>query len=146
MRADEMEVARTVLDARIYSDTEEMAKAMMQGQSNRKSYIKRPLAVEAYQWFSISQYVDGSTRDVDSFSDPSPESAGHIFCKHCKILLNAHGWIDTLEGGHIVCPFDFIVTGIKGETYPVKPSIFLASYDVAEQKTREVSNDPLDAI
>ncbi len=32
--------------------------------------------------------------------------------------------IETLEGGHIVCPGDYIVTGTHGEYYPVKPHIF----------------------
>ena len=41
--------------------------------------------------------------------------------------MNEHGWIDTLEGGHIVCPADWIITGVKGEHYPCKPDIFEAT-------------------
>ncbi len=37
-------------------------------------------------------------------------------------------WIRTLEGGHIVCPGDWIITGVKGEKYPCKPDIFEATY------------------
>ena len=40
-----------------------------------------------------------------------------------------HGWIATLEGGHIVCPGDWIITGVKGEMYPCKPDIFEATYE-----------------
>ena len=42
------------------------------------------------------------------------------------------GWIDTLEGGHIVCPGDWIITGIKKEKYPCKPDVFAATYEPAE--------------
>jgi hypothetical protein len=37
--------------------------------------------------------------------------------------------INTLEGTHWVTPGDWIVRGIKGEHYPVKPDIFDATYD-----------------
>ena len=43
-----------------------------------------------------------------------------------------HGWIDTLEGGHIVCPGDWIITGVKGEHYPCKPDIFEMTYEPVE--------------
>jgi hypothetical protein len=42
-------------------------------------------------------------------------------------------WIDTLEGGHIVTPGDYIITGIKGEHYPCKPDIFLATYEPVDE-------------
>ena len=46
--------------------------------------------------------------------------------------MHEHGWIDTLEGGHIVCPGDWIITGVKGENYPCKPDIFAATYEETE--------------
>lgn len=36
--------------------------------------------------------------------------------------------ISTLEGDMIAEPGDWIITGIKGETYPCKPDIFEATY------------------
>jgi hypothetical protein len=39
------------------------------------------------------------------------------------------GWIFTLEGGHIVTPGDYIITGVKGEHYPCKPDIFALTYE-----------------
>ena len=53
-------------------------------------------------------------------------------CKHCEVIMHDHGWIDTLEGGHIVCPGDWIITGVKNEKYPCKPDIFTATYDKVE--------------
>lgn len=41
-------------------------------------------------------------------------------------------WIDTLEGGHIVTPGDWIATGIKGEHWPIKPDVFAATYEPAD--------------
>lgn len=49
--------------------------------------------------------------------------------------MHVHGWIDTLEGGHIVCPGDWIVTGVQGERYPVKPDIFAATFVTAADGT-----------
>jgi len=43
-------------------------------------------------------------------------------------------WINTLEGGHIVTPGDWIATGIKGEHWPIKPNIFASTYEPVEPK------------
>jgi len=43
--------------------------------------------------------------------------------------MHEHGWIDTLEDGHNVCPGDWIITGVKGEYYPCKPDIFEETYE-----------------
>ncbi|HHY74090.1 MAG TPA: hypothetical protein GX497_12890 [Bacillus bacterium] len=40
--------------------------------------------------------------------------------------------IETLEGLMTASPGDWIVTGIKGEQYPVKPDIFEATYSPIE--------------
>ena len=57
---------------------------------------------------------------------------GDVKCAKCDIPHHEHGWIDTLEGGHIVCPGDFIITGVQGERYPCKPDIFRATYEPVE--------------
>jgi hypothetical protein len=61
----------------------------------------------------------------------TPDMDGETPCGHCGVRMHEHGWIDTLEGGHIVCPGDWIITGVKGEHYPCKPDIFAATYDAA---------------
>jgi hypothetical protein len=58
-----------------------------------------------------------------------PDVSGGRDCEQCGRTIDAHGWIDTLEGGHIVCPGDWIITGVKGEHYPCKPDIFEATYE-----------------
>lgn len=58
-----------------------------------------------------------------------PDTSGEHRCSQCALVMHVHGWIDTLEGGHIVCPGDWIIKGIKGEFYPCKPDIFEATYE-----------------
>ena len=68
-----------------------------------------------------------------------PEVPGATHCQHgaCRKTMHVHGWIDTLEGGHIVCPGDWIITGVKGERYPCKPDIFAATYDAMRAPDKE---------
>jgi len=40
----------------------------------------------------------------------------------------------TLEGTMRADPGDYIVTGVKGESYPVKPDIFEATYEPVADK------------
>ncbi len=54
----------------------------------------------------------------------------------CEYLMDDHGWIDNLEGGHTVCPGDFIITGVQGEHYSCKPDIFTATYEPVSRDAR----------
>jgi len=43
--------------------------------------------------------------------------------------------IETLEGNHEAhVGKDFIIKGVKGETYPIKKDIFFETYEVIEQE------------
>ena len=42
--------------------------------------------------------------------------------------------IETLEGPHLVSDGDWIITGVKGEKYPVKPDIFEMTYERVEEE------------
>lgn len=47
-------------------------------------------------------------------------------------------WVDTLEGGHVVTPGDWIATGVQGEHWPIKPDVFAATYaEVSEPSTTD---------
>lgn len=122
-------------------------------------YRKKPVVVEATQWFKNGDHpkdgvgeaavdpIFGTTYKrlegavVRFFRTPG---SWNQICEHCKIKMDDHGWIDTLEGGHKVCPGDFIITGIKGENYPCKPDIFAATYDVVNETLPTI--DELEAI
>ncbi len=94
-------------------------------------FRKKPVIVDATQWFQNGDHPeDGDpTREgkvVRYFRHPAIN--GKSECRHCGETMHYHGWIDTLEGGHIVCPGDWVVTGVEGERYPCKPGIFQKTY------------------
>lgn len=119
-------------------------------------FRKKPVVVDASQWFKNGDHPDDYAEDRDGFQDGDlvtfsgdyarehewegkivryfrhPNIDGEQPCNHCHVRMHEHGWIDTLEGGHNVCPGDWIITGVKGERYPCKPDIFAATYEVVE--------------
>jgi hypothetical protein len=88
-------------------------------------YRKRPIVIQAIVWDKMGDH---------------PEVKKLPFLKYLEIGLalgeksngitpDKLGWIETLEGGHIVSPGDYIITGQQGEVYPCKPDIFLQTYE-----------------
>lgn len=107
-------------------------------------FRKRPVVIEATQWFKNGDHPDDKSeilyRRGDDGSDLTtegkvvrwfrrPDVARDRQCERCNVAMHNHGWIDTLEGGHIVCPGDWIITGVHGERYPCKPDIFAKTYE-----------------
>jgi hypothetical protein len=120
-------------------------------------YRKKPVVVEASQWLKNGDHPNDGTEVFPERNTPglpstfsplySGEYAGQrlegkvvryfrrpdvpddTICRHCRLTMHVHGWIDTKEGGHIVCPHDWIITGVQGEYYPCKPDIFDVTYD-----------------
>jgi hypothetical protein len=82
-------------------------------------FRKLPVVIEATQWFKHGDHpaVTGL-----------PDNRRLEGCAYD----DARGWVPTLEGGHIVTPGDWIITGVKGERYPCKPDIFAATYEPVE--------------
>lgn len=113
-------------------------------------FVKKPVVIEAFQWFENGDHPldhapfesngQPTKQDRDRYNDylqtegklvryyRHPSINGQAPCKHCGRIMHDHGWIDTLEGGHIVCPNDWIIKGIQGEFYPCKPDIFEQTY------------------
>lgn len=104
---------------------------------------KKPVEVEATRWFANGDHPKDNSnvtyantqretwtegKVVRYYRSPTVDSKHE--CEHCNNIMHVHGWIDTLEGGHIVCPGDWIITGIEGEYYPCKPDIFEKTYDI----------------
>lgn len=110
-------------------------------------YRKKPVVIEATRWFKNGDHPDDCSKTLihsetgEEFLGEGklvrhyrhPSVSGQDKCIHCNIIMHDHGWIDTLEGGHNVCPGDWIITGVKGEHYPCKPDIFDMTYDKCEQ-------------
>ena len=108
-------------------------------------YRKKPVIIEAHQWNKngdhpkdeIERIIPGHGDGVPFYSEGkvvryyrNPQREDNTICKHCDNIMKIHGWIDTLEGWHIVCPGDFVITGVKGEYYPCKPDIFELTYEL----------------
>ena len=117
-------------------------------------YRKKPVVVEANQWFKNGDHPLDFGKDHHGFENGElrtftaeerkeknwegdivryfrrPDVAGDQPCGQCSKPMHVHGWIDTLEGGHIVCPSDWIITGVAGENYPCKDQIFKQTYEL----------------
>lgn len=89
-------------------------------------FRKKPVVIEAQQWFP-DKPVEGVCLLSEMSSSPMIKQ-GDI-AKLTSEVLNQMGYIETLEGGHLVSPGDWIVTEVKNEKYPVKTEIFKATYD-----------------
>ena len=118
-------------------------------------YKKKPIIIEAIQWFKNGDHPkdhdsignkNPSFIDLEKYSEylnfegkvvkyyRNPECEGQQRCPYCGDIMHNHGWIATLEGGHIVCPGDYIITGVNGEHYPCKPNIFKQTYELIEDE------------
>ena len=107
-------------------------------------FRKKPVVIEATQWFKNGDHPEDECHLVQPVSGVEPflsegkvvryfrhpDVPGERECGYCTQTMHNHGWIDTSEGGHIVCPGDWIITGVKGERYPCKPDIFEATYEL----------------
>ncbi len=89
-------------------------------------FVKKPVVIEATQWFKNGDHPAVLAYHVASGAQGQQVQLG---CSVCGEGFEHHGRIDTLEGPHIVCPGDWIITGVKGEHYPCKPDIFEATYE-----------------
>ena len=120
-------------------------------------YRKRPVVIDASQWFKNGDHpldyreprqgfeagvlveFSGDYAKAHGWEGSivryfrRPDMDNMWLCKNCRIKMHEHGWIDTLEGGHTVCPSDWIITGIKGEHYPCKNEIFIETYELVEE-------------
>lgn len=79
-------------------------------------FRKKPIIIEAIQWKGYSSQA----HEIHDFTGGK-----------CYMLADVPGtlYIKTLEGDMIANEGDWIVKGVQGEPYPVKPDIFEATYD-----------------
>ncbi len=117
-------------------------------------YRKKPVVIEATQWFRNGDHPQDDCQpfrpmqEGETLADVLTEGKVVRYyrhpgvpdespCEQCGVRHQEHGWIDTLEKGHRVCPGDWIITGVKGERYPCKPDIFLATYEPMSAATEK---------
>jgi len=78
-----------------------------------RKYVKKPIPVEAVQFWKLGDHPDvvADERSPTGFSMPTLENQTYK---------------------HEVTPGDWIITGVKGETYPCKDEIFRETYEPFE--------------
>lgn len=111
-------------------------------------FRKKPVVIEATQWFKNGDHpLDGVGMEAPAHDGGvyirregavvryfcQPDIEGTRECAHCAKTMHEHGWIEMLEGGYIVCPGDWIITGVEGEHYACKPDIFQKTYEAVEE-------------
>ena len=75
-----------------------------------------------YQWVEKNTLGSFEPMDVIEGRKPWPESGVTIDPRDGRMV------IATLEGGHWVNLFDWVIRGTEGEFYPCKPAAFAATY------------------
>ena len=78
-------------------------------------FRKRPVVIEAEQFAYDKEWPRG------------------VCACNCTSLHQGRPHIHTLEGLLFVTGGDWIVTGVKGEHYPVKPDIFEMTYEPVDE-------------
>lgn len=85
-------------------------------------YRKKPVIIDAEQWIVPHEVY------IPKPAIGKPDLLGVIWQYGPDGKLS-NGIIETLEDNHIVSFGDWIITGIKGERYPVKNEIFKETYE-----------------
>ncbi len=99
-------------------------------------FRKKPIIVDAEQWTKDCEWWEPDSilygvKPVrpDTLAPPCTVDS---MCEVCGGLMWDHGWVKTLEGGMLACLGDWIIRGVKGEKYPIKPDILALTYDRLE--------------
>jgi hypothetical protein len=89
-------------------------------------YRKKPLILEAYQWFPCMLDTPG-VRHIKANKVDLSKTRGIIVDRPERYV------VDTPSGEVWLEPGDWVIKGISGEYYPCKPDIFELTYEDLEQ-------------
>lgn len=92
-------------------------------------YRKKPVVIEAVRFRGSSSDVAAIEKWIQGEEYIEPQVCTRDICTFD---------IDTLEGTMVAQPGDWIIKGVKGEFYPVKPEIFEMTYEKADPKPVEL--------
>ena len=99
-------------------------------------YRKKLDTIEATQWFKNGDHpLDGcnSPEDEGKIVRYYPNPTDGRICNYCADDMYGHGYIEVMKGaGYIVCPGDWVITGINGEYNLCKNNIFKRTYESVE--------------
>lgn len=96
-------------------------------------FRKKPVVIDAVQW---NRHGDHSAvRPLSDLDDMLFTGMGGATLA-LPLPREVYGVIGTLENPqHLVTPGDWVITGVKGETYACKPDIFAATYEAVEEES-----------
>lgn len=93
-------------------------------------YRVKPIVIDATLWKTHGDHE--RVRHYASVRSSREFLNKELSC--CGMATAEHGWINNRESGHIVCPNDWIVTGVDGEPHPCNPKLFELTYEKVEQE------------
>lgn len=99
------------------------------------TYRQKLAVVHAVQWFKNGDHPEDNVKPEEVKEGEvvryyrHPDVPGIRECRRCQRTMHCHGWIDVEGGGNIVCPGDWVVTGVSGLRVPYKPDVFAATFE-----------------
>ena len=94
---------------------------------NDMKFRKKPVVIEATHW-------DGSYSDTMRIGVLFPKLETASMEYHRERNSVSQWRIKTLEGSMHVHAGDWIIKGVQGEFYPIKPDIFAETYEPVENQ------------
>jgi hypothetical protein len=86
-------------------------------------YRKKPVVIEAIQWHG------NNLQEIIDLIGLHPSAKKWTWEEYEAVVSEQGLKIFTLEGAMMANIGDYIIRGIKGEAYPCKPDIFMATYE-----------------
>ena len=91
-------------------------------------YRRKPIVLEAYQFWPLTYNKDATQYDAEDFDLMDMSEWPGVQADYTK-WARRYYWIDTLEGQMNIAPGDWVVKGVNGEYWAVKPDIFEKTYE-----------------
>ena len=103
-------------------------------------YRKKPVVVNAFQWFPHLAEPNFLKRafDAGTIKVVHIEILGRSFIETSNKTKETALKIETLEGPMFAFEGDYVIEGVRGEFYPCKPDIFEETYSVADEEVELV--------
>jgi hypothetical protein len=107
-------------------------------------YKKRPVVIEATQWFHNGDHPEDETHEIAYGDGPPRLSEGKVVryfaslkipgdrvCPICGNTMKTHGELPNARNGtdEIICPGDYIVTDSEGRRYKMPAQQFELMYE-----------------
>ena len=89
----------------------------------RMQFRKKPIINEAVQW------TGDNLREIIDFTGLHPSVGKWTWEEYEEVVKNEGLKIFTLEGPLFASVGDYIMRGVNGELYPIKPGILAKTYD-----------------